>query len=308
MLVSFSLPSLALLFSSSIASAYLVPPPGTAAPGTNADCSAWVIAGPGVTCALVLEAYRISEADFEDWNPITTEIGSSCTLIEGFDYCVEVNYVEATTGPVPTPTSTPTTLQTSTVTTTSTTSATGTAISTPSPIQTGMVGDCDKFYLVQSGDTCASVASAAGISLADFYTWNPAVGTTCEYLDLGDYVCIGIPGVTPTTTTVSTTSTATDGVSTPSPIQTGMVSTCDKFYLVQSGDTCASVASAADISLTEFYAWNPAVGSSCSYLDVGDYVCVDILGYTITTTSTTSGGISTPSPIQTGMLLQPAFP
>ncbi|KAJ6019443.1 hypothetical protein N7522_001510, partial [Penicillium canescens] len=35
--------------------------------------------------------------------------------------------------------------------------------------------------------------------------------------------------------------------------------------------------------LADFYSWNPAVGSSCSYLDLGDYVCVDILGYTITT-------------------------
>lgn len=64
----------------------------------------------------------------------------------------------------------------------------------------GMVSDCDKFYLVQSGDGCANVASAAGISLADFYAWNPAVGTSCAYLDVGDYVCIDIPGVTPTAT------------------------------------------------------------------------------------------------------------
>jgi hypothetical protein len=63
-----------------------------------------------------------------------------------------------------------------------------------------MVSDCDKFYLVQSEDGCASVASAAGISLADFYAWNPAVGTSCAYLDVGDYVCIDTPGVSPTAT------------------------------------------------------------------------------------------------------------
>jgi len=88
-----------------------------------------------------------------------------------------------------------------------------------------------------------------------------------------------------------------------------MISTGDKFHLVQSGDSCAAVASAAGISLSEFYAWNPAVGSSCSYLDVGDYVCVDIIGSTVTATSTaavssttTTNGVSTPSPIQTGLV------
>jgi hypothetical protein len=63
-----------------------------------------------------------------------------------------------------------------------------------------MVSDCDKFHLVQPGDTCSAVASTAGISLDDFYAWNPAVGTSCAYLDVGDYVCVDIPGVTPTAT------------------------------------------------------------------------------------------------------------
>ena len=122
------------------------------------------------------------------------------------------------------------------------------------------------------------MASAAGISLTDFYAWNPAVGSSCAYLDVGDYVCVDIIGYTVTTTT-------SGGVSTPSPIKTGIVSDCDKFYLVQSGDGCASVTFAAGISLADFYAWNPAVGTSCAYLDVGDYVCIDIPGVTPTATA-----------------------
>lgn len=176
---------------------------------------------------------------------------------------------------------------------------------TPSPIQTGMVSSCDKFYLVQSGDSCATVAAAAGVSLSAFYAWNPAVGTSCSSLDIGDYVCIGIHGVVPTTSVTSATSGTTtmsgDDISTPSPIQTGMSNTCDKFYMVQPGDDCATVASTAAISMADFYAWNPAVGTSCSYLDVGDYVCVGIIGTTVTTT--TSSGVSTPAPIQTGMVI-----
>lgn len=98
------------------------------------------------------------------------------------------------------------------------------------------------------------------------------------------------------------TSTSTgDGISTPSPIQTGMISTCDKFYLVASEDTCAAITTTAGVSLTTFYAWNPAVGSSFADLEVSEYICIDIIrstttAVTTTTTATTSGdGISTPS-------------
>ncbi|KAM0458624.1 hypothetical protein ACHAPV_006016 [Trichoderma viride] len=210
----------------------------------------------------------------------------------------------------------PTTLTTPTgiyipPTTTTTTSQAGNGVSTPGPIQTGMASNCNKFYDVASGDTCAAIASAAGISLNDFYAWNPAVGNSCSTLDLGDYVCIGVIGsTTSSTTTKITTSSKGNGVSTPSPIQTGMASNCNKFYDVASGDTCAAIASAAGISLTNFYAWNPAVGSTCSFLDLGDYVCIGVIGFvtsttttkqSTTTTSSKGNGVSTPSPIQTGM-------
>lgn len=197
----------------------------------------------------------------------------------------------------------------------SSTTASG-GVSTPSPIQTGMVSTCDEFYLVVSDDTCATIASEYGISLADFYAWNPAVGSSCAYLDLDDYVCVNVIGNTASSSAsvTTTTSTSSTAISTPSPIQTGMISTCDEFYMVVSGDSCSVISSDYDIFLTDFYAWNPAVGSSCAYLDVGDYVCVGVTGSgtttvaattTTTTTSTTTSigtGVTTPSPIQTGMV------
>ena len=96
---------------------------------------------------------------------------------------------------------------------------------------------------------------------------------------MGDYVCIDIIGVTPTTT-------SNDGVTTPTPIQTGMTTKCESFHLVASGDTCGAISSNAGISLNDFYLWNPAVGSSCSYLDLGDYVCIGILPITTCTSAT----------------------
>ncbi|KAI7971865.1 hypothetical protein EIK77_007464 [Talaromyces pinophilus] len=144
-----------------------------------------------------------------------------------------------------------------------------------------MASNCDSFYLVVSGDECGTIATNEGISLADFYSWNPAVGTSCQYLDLGDYVCVGVETCSAsscsTITTTSTTPTATgNGIPTPTPYQTGMATNCDKFYQVVSGDECGIIATNEGISLADFYSWNPAVGTSCQYLDLGDYVCISV--------------------------------
>lgn len=211
--------------------------------------------------------------------------------------------------------------KTSTTTTAKTSKSTGNGISTPTPIQTGMVTKCDAFYLVKSGDQCGTIASTHGISLSNFYLWNPAVGSSCATLGLGDYVCVNIIGGTTstslkmTTTSTKRTTTTGNGISTPTPVQTGMITKCDSFYLVKSGDQCGTIASSHGISLANFYLWNPAVGSSCATLDLGDYVCVNIIGGTTstsvkptttstkrTTTTSAGNGVATPTPYQTGMI------
>ncbi|KAF6785552.1 LysM domain-containing protein [Colletotrichum sojae] len=63
---------------------------------------------------------------------------------------------------------------------------------TPSPTQEGMVAGCAEFYLVQSGDGCWAISDAQGISLDEFYMWNPAVKTDCSGLQANVYVCIGV--------------------------------------------------------------------------------------------------------------------
>lgn len=53
-----------------------------------------------------------------------------------------------------------------------------------------------------------------------------------------------------------------------------MTAGCTKFYKVISGDGCWAIANANSIALTDFYAWNPAVGSDCQTLQPDYYVCV----------------------------------
>jgi hypothetical protein len=61
----------------------------------------------------------------------------------------------------------------------------------PTPQQPDVVSTCNKYHLVESGDGCASIVSKYGISLSNFYNWNPAVGSSCGSLWLGYYVCVG---------------------------------------------------------------------------------------------------------------------
>ncbi|KAJ5766680.1 uncharacterized protein N7511_004296 [Penicillium nucicola] len=145
----------------SLTSGYLVASPGTAAPGTTASCSKWTSAISGMTCAMVENMWEVTEADVEPCNPFTLQVGTGCNLAAGFYYCVQVNFG----GACNTTTTTSTTFVTST--TPSTTTA-GNGISTPDPIQAGMVSNCKSFHMVAGGDQCDSIASAAGISLANF--------------------------------------------------------------------------------------------------------------------------------------------
>ncbi|KAF2995260.1 hypothetical protein E8E13_003778 [Curvularia kusanoi] len=89
--------------------------------------------------------------------------------------------------------------QTSTATKTSAMSQSATTTTTiptpaqkPSPVREGMSQDCVGFYLQQTGDLGWSMASDAGISLDQFYEWNPAVGSDCQNLWPDYYYCIAV--------------------------------------------------------------------------------------------------------------------
>ncbi|KAH2164339.1 hypothetical protein KXV74_007871, partial [Aspergillus fumigatus] len=162
--------------------------------------------------------------------------------------------------------------------------STTTTTSNPhSPQQTGIAANCNKYYFVEIGDGCAAIASTYSITLADFYSWNPGVGTSCQSLQAGYYVCVGVSGSTTstsTTTTKPTTTTkapiTTTTASGPSPTQSGITADCETFDQAVSGDSCWTIVSEKYTYLTQdqFYAWNPAVGPTCSNLQAGYYYWV----------------------------------
>lgn len=174
-----------------------------------------------------------------------------------------------------------------------------------------MVFNCKTFYLVKTGGECGTIASTFGISLADFYSWNPAIGT-CKALWADTYVSVGPLTSTPSPTTTKPTASATtgNGIATPSPTLPGMVTNCDVFEYVDAGEDCDGISRARGLSLADFVKFNPAVKADCSGIWADYYVCVSIIGHTLSTlttstkpTTTKSGnGVTTPTPTQTRMV------
>ncbi|KAJ5759970.1 hypothetical protein N7520_007126 [Penicillium odoratum] len=62
----------------------------------------------------------------------------------------------------------------------------------PTPQMPGIVSNCKTYHLIRDGDSCWSIDTAAGITLAQFRTWNAQIDATCSNLWLGYYVCVGV--------------------------------------------------------------------------------------------------------------------
>ncbi|OBS25924.1 hypothetical protein FPOA_06457 [Fusarium poae] len=234
------------------------------------------------TCSSIGNYYKLPLAQFIDWNPA---VGKDCSgLWKGYWVCVSVEgYV-------------PSTLIT---TNTPTTTKPANGIVTPLPIQNNMVKNCEHFHQVKSTTTCTSIESYYNLPLSTFLSWNPAVGKDCTSLLANYYVCVGTIGWEPPTKTTArpTTTTRSNGIKTPPPVQPGMVRNCNKFHMVTKTTTCSSIQDYYKISLTDFTKWNPAVGTKCMDLWAGYNVCVSIIGGTPTKSES-----ETPTPIQAGMV------
>ncbi|KAJ5949230.1 hypothetical protein N7454_000814 [Penicillium verhagenii] len=107
------------------------------------------------------------------------------------------------------------------------------------------------FYLTTLNDTCASIVKDFGnFTLAQFYSWNPAISTSCKYLDVGDDVCIGVPGAS-TSTPTSSGATSTTASTTPSPLMPSTIASCTKYYYFVDNDTWESIETAYDITAAQ---------------------------------------------------------
>ncbi|KAK2742841.1 hypothetical protein FQN57_005132, partial [Myotisia sp. PD_48] len=254
---------------------------GPVDPGTIPDCT-WYDTALDSTynCAFFEREWNLSHELFVFWNP---GVKQDCSGIKiGNSYCVEAPTKPTATHPT-------------------TTSPSPTTSPKPSPTQEGIINTCVSFYKAISGDSCSSIVDTYGtFNLETFVNWNPAVKADCSGLWVGYYYCVGIPG----TLTSKPTSTATITTPTgPSPTQTGIIKTCNRFYKAVSGDSCSSIVDTyGTFNLETFVNWNPAVKADCSGLWVGYYYCIGIPGTPTSKPTSTATTPTGPSPTQTGII------
>ncbi|KAH7310814.1 hypothetical protein B0I35DRAFT_358276 [Stachybotrys elegans] len=251
--------------------------PDPVQPGIPSNCNAFHKIKSGNSCGAIASTYGITTAKLIDWNP---EVGSNCQFL-WVDYHICVGVVGEKP---PTPSTT----------------APSNGVATPKPVQPGIVGNCNAFHKVKSGDTCDGIASTYGVTKALLNQWNSEIGSACQFIWVDYYICVGTIGTSPRPTT--TTTQAGNGIATPTPIQPGMVSNCDAFHKVKSGDTCDGIASTYGVTSAQLNQWNPEIGSACQYIWVDYHICVSIVGVDPKPTTTHPGnGIATPTPTQAGM-------
>lgn len=109
---------------------------------------------------------------------------------------------------------------------------------------------------VQAGDSCSTLATECGITAAEFTEYNPSADE-CSTLTAGEYVCCSagsLPDYSPKPDT--------DG-------------NCYA-YTIATGDTCAAIAAAHDITVDDIEAWNNETWgwTGCTSLFVGDLMCL----------------------------------
>ncbi|KAF4331818.1 peptidoglycan-binding lysin domain protein [Fusarium beomiforme] len=147
-------------------------------------------------------------------------------------------------------------------------------IEPPSPLADGTVKNCKNYHHVESYNTCQNIMDQYYLNIKQFYSMNLVVKEDCTGLAMGIWYCVSIwpDGDYPldpadaddADSDFSATSTSEDkstsaintASSTPSPIQTGMVSNCDSSYKVQGGDGCWAIAHDKNINLDDFYKWH----------------------------------------------------
>lgn len=212
-------------------------------PGMVSNCNRFYQAQAGDTCSVIASRTGVTVAQLAAWN---TQIGgAACTGIwAGYNICTGVI---GGTPTQPTPTANPN--------------------PTPQPIQDGMVGNCNRFHLVEAGETCAVIASKTGVTVSQLTTWNKGIGASCTGMWAGYYLCTGVVGGSTQPPPANPT---------PQPIQDGMVGNCKRFHFVQPGQNCDIISRQYGITVANFIRWNPAAGAACQGLWAQTYACVGL--------------------------------
>ncbi|KFY47397.1 hypothetical protein V495_01947 [Pseudogymnoascus sp. VKM F-4514 (FW-929)] len=220
--------------------------PSPTMPGIAENCDKFHKIASGDQCDVIETLYGISDNQFKEWN---SEISADCSNL-WLDYyvCVHVAGATTTSPGEPEPTS-----------------------GGPSPQMPGLDANCDNFHKIASGDQCDVIETKYGISDNQFKSWNSEINAECSNLWLDYYVCVHVKGAT--TTSPGNPQPTSGG---PTPQMPGIISSCKKFHLVASGDSCFDLQQTYGVSLAQLLSWNTEVNDACTNMWGGYYICVGV--------------------------------
>ncbi|KAL2829473.1 hypothetical protein BDW59DRAFT_159061 [Aspergillus cavernicola] len=143
-------------------------------------------------------------------------------------------------------------------------------VAPPGPTESGTPDLCNRWHLVENGETCTGIAAKYGLTVAQLRELNPALNAQCSNLRGAFAICVRVWVDIETTPTPTTTTTAGP----PGPTASGTSPTCTKWHLLEEGDTCDSIVAEYGIILSRFRQLNRNVDSECSNLVAGNAYCV----------------------------------
>ncbi|KAH7884172.1 hypothetical protein F5I97DRAFT_1813960 [Phlebopus sp. FC_14] len=117
--------------------------------------------------------------------------------------------------------------------------------------------NCDRNTTVTPGETCDSISAAYNVSTYQLAAVNAGIiDPACDNLQAYEVICLGIAG-----------------------------QDCNTTYVVQSGNTCSSIANAYNISLNTLLTNNPNLNPICTNLYPGEVLCTSSTIYVNLTTA-----------------------
>ncbi|OBT81991.1 hypothetical protein VE02_09310 [Pseudogymnoascus sp. 03VT05] len=252
----------------------------TAAPaptqaGIAPDCNQYSKASSADTCMTFASQNGITPAELYEWNSGLGVAGANCSTNLWVDYYYCIGTVGFVAG-----------------TTTTTSSPSSTAVSAPAATQSGIISTCNAYAQAPPESYCSLFAANNGITETELYAWNSVLGAggaNCgSSFWANEYYCIGVAA--------------------PTPVQAGIIDTCNNWAAAPSGSYCSLFAANNDITEAELYAWNTALGANganCgSSFWANEYYCIGVsLAIASTTTSVaTPTAVAAPGPTQAGIV------
>ncbi|KAK4210390.1 hypothetical protein QBC37DRAFT_292564 [Rhypophila decipiens] len=285
------------------------PAPTDLAEGTNPRCARFYQVQPDEYCNLIVMRFGISLPDFYFLNP---GINKNCTNLFALEsYCVEpfgdINTYSGRPGATPTVTpSIPFTTLTP-ISTAPTSTGPIADLPTPLPLALESLDDCFLYFNGSSiqdatvltdtdwDNLCQYAAALFSVSDTELALWNPSLpnitSSSCTF-DTAFRYCGRRYEQDPLTGPTD------KGVE--FPVRDGAIESCLQWGDVPSDWVCDDVLFYFELTIAQFYEYNPEVGADCSGLWTEMAYCIRDANYTSPSITTTSSAASTTTTSTTG--------